>query len=70
MKRELTAVQKRPAKLWRGPWGQRTKGNPDALTSSASEFVGKKTLEGEAIHKKAQAMIDDAFASFKSKETA
>ncbi len=70
MKRELAAVEKRPAKLWRGPWGQRTKGNPDALTSSATEFVGKKTLEREAIQKKVQAEVDEAFAKFKSKETA
>ena len=70
MKRELTAVEKRPAKLWRGPWGQRTKGNPDALTSSSDEFVGKKTPESDALHKQARAEIDEAFAKFKSKETA
>ena len=70
MKRELTAVEKRPAKLWRGPWGQRTKGNPDALTSSSDEFVGKKTPESDALHKQARAEIDEAFAKFKSQETA
>ena len=70
MKRELTAVEKRPAKLWRGPWGQRTKGNPDALTSSATEFVGKKTSKWEELEKKTQAEMDEAFASSKVKETA
>ncbi len=70
VKRELAAMEKRPAKLWRGPWGNRTKGNPDALVSSAAEFVGKKTRETSVVVKEAEAEIDAAFAKFAASETA
>jgi hypothetical protein len=64
VKREMATVEKRPARLWRGRWGQRTKGNPDALVSSPTDFVGDKTREREALQKKAQAEIDEAKARF------
>jgi hypothetical protein len=70
VKREMATVEKRPAKLWRGRWGQRTKGNPDALASAPAEFVGDKTRERSEMQKKAQAEIDEAMARFdQSKQT-
>src|SRR5271165_3966166 len=63
MKRELAGVEKRPAKLWRGPWGKRTKGNPDALASSASDFVGRKGPD-PAIQEEARREIEEAQARF------
>ena len=72
MKRELAGVEKRPAKLWRGPWGKRTKGNPDSLTSSAADFVGRKGPDS-ALLEAARKEIEEAKARFdaeKGKETA
>jgi hypothetical protein len=45
-----------------GRWGERTKGNPDAL--SPTDFVGDKTREREELRKKAEAEIDEAKARF------
>jgi hypothetical protein len=69
MKRELAAVEKRPAKLWRGPWGKRTKGNPDALAGSPADFVGRKGPD-PALQEKIKGEMDEAQARFNSsKET-
>jgi len=70
VKREMAAVEKRPAKLYRGRWGKRTKGNPDALVSAPAEFVGDKTKEREELTKKAEAEMAEAKARFEeSKKT-
>jgi hypothetical protein len=70
VKREMATVEKRPAKLYRGRWGRRTKGNPDALASAPDEFVGDKTRERSELQKKAQAEVDEAMAKFEaSKKT-
>jgi hypothetical protein len=66
VKREIATVEKRPAKLYRGRWGKRTSGNPDALVSSPTEFVGDTTPEREALRKQAEAEIEEAFAKFKA----
>ena len=70
VKREIATVEKRPAKLYRGRWGRRTSGNPDALVSAPTEFVGDKTPEREALDKEAEAEIAEAKARFNaSKKT-
>lgn len=70
VKREFAAVEKRPAKLWRGAWGKRTKGNPDSLVSSPTEFVGKKGPD-PALEAKAKKEMEEAEARVRaSRETA
>ncbi len=66
VKREMATVEKRPAKLWRCRWGPRTRGNPDALVSAPTEFVGDKTRERGELIKQADAEIAEAKARFEA----